>query len=245
MLEFLERHKVGILATIVFHLLLITILLIIQLNAIKTKKETQVFIDFTLPEDLQKEIKQKQEEVKKLSSQEFIKNMQQEYLGHNIAVNEADNSKQSIDKMVDDIKNELNINDKRTENNSEEIKPIQKIENKTVSDKIKPAFTVNAKGEKTFYKGATTITYFLAGRTDVYIPVPVYKCQGSGKVSLEIEVDNNGFVINANINKKESVITDECFAEAALNAALTTRFNAKSTAPSRQVGRISYIFIAQ
>ncbi len=245
MLNFLERHKAGILATILFHLLLITVFLIIQLKTLKPKKETQVFIDFALPEDLQKEIKQKQEEVKKLNSQEFIKNMQQEYIGHNIAVNEADNSRQNIDKMVDDIKNELNINDKRTDNNPEDQKPLQKIETKTLPVNKNTAYTTNAKGERTFYKGATTITYFLEGRTDVYIPVPVYKCQGSGKVSLEIEVDKNGFVITATINKKESVIMDECFSEAATNAALTTRFNAKSTAPEKQAGRISYIFVAQ
>jgi len=173
MLEFLERHKVGILATIVFHLLLVTVFLILQLNNVKPKKETQVFVDFALPEDVQKEIKQKQEEVKKLSSQEFIKTMQQEYLGHNIAVNEADNSKQSVDKMVDDIKNELNIKDRRTDENLRDDKPVEKIETKSVSDIKKPSYTTNAKGEKIFYKGATTITYFLEGRTDVYIPVPV------------------------------------------------------------------------
>jgi hypothetical protein len=245
MLDFLERHKIGILATIVFHLLLITVFLVVQLTTLKPKKETQVLIDFELPEDLQKEIKQKQEEVKKLNSQEFIKSMQQEYVGHNIAVNEADNSRQNIEKMVNDIKNELNINDKRTDNNPEDQKPLQKIEPVPLSGNSKPAYTTNEKGERTFYKGATTITYFLEGRTDVYIPVPVYKCQGGGKVSLEIEVDKNGYVIKATINKKESVITDECYSEAATNAALTTRFNAKGTAPDRQAGRISYIFVAQ
>lgn len=246
MLDLLERHKVGILATILFHFIVIALFLLLQLNAIKPKKNvTQVFIDFELPEDLQKEIKQKQEEVKKLSSQEFIKDMQKEYLGHNIAVNEADNSKQSIDKMVSDIKNELNINDQRPENNPEDQKPLEKIQTKEIAVIAKPGVTTNAKGERTFYKGATTITYYLEGRTDVYIPVPVYKCQGNGKVSLEIEVDPNGFVITATINKKESKISDDCLIEAATTAALTTRFNAKSTAPLRQAGRISYIFIAQ
>jgi len=244
-LDFIERHKVGILATILFHLLLITIFLILQLNALKPKKETQVFIDFTLPEDLQKEIKQKQEEVKKLNSHDFINTMQQEYLGHNIAVNEADNSKQNIDKMVTDIKNELNIKDQTIEDKALEKNTLNKIETKEVTSIKKPAYTVNEKGERTFYKGATTISYFLEGRSEVYIPVPVYKCQGSGKVALEIEVDPGGFVITAVINKKESQITDECLMQAATTAALTTRFNAKNEAPSRQAGRITYIFIAQ
>jgi hypothetical protein len=244
-LDWIEQHKVGILATILFHLVLITLFLALQLNSIKPKKETQVFIDFTLPEDLQKEIKQKQEEVKKLNSSDFINKMQKEYLGHNIAVNEADESKKSIDKMVSDIKSELNINDQRPIDKPEDHVTLKQIDTKEVNSINKPGYTTNAKGERTFYKGSTTISYFLEGRTEVYIPVPVYKCQGSGKVALEIEVDQSGFVITATINKKESQITDECLIEAAIKAALTTRFNAKVTASSRQAGRISYIFIAQ
>jgi hypothetical protein len=245
MLDWIERHKVGILVTILFHLVLITAFLAMQLKILKPKKETQVFIDFTLPEDLQKEIKQKQEEVKKLSSRDFINDMQKEYLGHNIAVNDADESKQNIDKMVSEIKSELKINDQRPEDKPEDHTTLKKIETKEVTSINKPGYTTNARGERTFYKGATTISYYLEGRTDVYIPVPVYKCQGSGKVALEIEVDQSGFVITAIINKKESRIMDECLVEAATKAALTTRFNAKTTAPSRQAGRISYIFIAQ
>ena len=246
MLDFIERHKVGILATIMFHLLLITVFLVLQLNALKPKKaETQVFIDFALPEDLQKEIKQKQEEVKKLNSQQFLKNMQQEYLGHNIPVNEADNSKQSVDKMVNEIKNELNIKENQPQDRAQEQTPLKKVETKEVTKVNKPEFTTNAKGERTFYKGPTTITYYLEGRNHVYIKTPIYQCQGSGKVAMEIVVDQNGYVITATVNKKDSQITDECLIEAATNAALVTRFDAKNSAPAKQAGRITYIFIAQ
>ena len=56
----------------------------------------------------------KKEEVKKLSQQQFIKDLNKEYAIKNVAVNEADvDAKPSIDKMVQDIKGELNIKDQK------------------------------------------------------------------------------------------------------------------------------------
>jgi hypothetical protein len=77
------------------------------------------------------------------------------------------------------------------------------------------------------------------------MPSPVYQCQGSGKVVLEILVNRNGYVLSAQINKSESQITEECLMEVATRTALTSRFNEKADAPEKQQGRITYIFIAQ
>jgi hypothetical protein len=245
-LDYIERHKIGILSTIIIHLLLVTMFMVIQFGTFKKKKENkEVLIDFVDPEVMQKAIEQKKEEVKQLSQQELIKSLQKEYQIKNIAVNEAPiDAKQSVDKMIQEIKDESNIKD---EKRAEPMKPQPKIEDIkkkdiTVSDK-KPAY--NAQGERTFYKGATTISYFLEGRTEVYIPVPVYQCQGSGKVVMDIVVNQSGYVMTATVNKQQSQMTEECLAEAANRAALTTRFTAKNTAPDKQKGRITYIFIAQ
>ena len=62
---------------------------------------------------------------------------------------------------------------------------------------------------------------------------------------VDIVVNQSGYVIDAIINKSKSQINDDCLVEAANRAALTTRFNAKNTAPERQRGTITYIFIAQ
>jgi hypothetical protein len=249
MLDYIERHKIGILATIVIHLFLVTLFMVIQFGSLKNKKQKQeVLIDFVDPEVMQKAIEEKKEEVKKLSQQEFIRDLQKEYqAGKNIAVNEAEHdASQSVDKMVQDIKGELNIHDNRS---TERLAPQQKLEEINKKDAAvtskKPEYTENARGERTFYKGPTTITYFLQGRNHVYIPVPVYKCQGSGKVSMEIEVNRSGYVITATVNKSKSQITEECLIEAATRAALTTRFNVNNSASEKQRGWITYIFIAQ
>jgi outer membrane biosynthesis protein TonB len=245
-LDFIERHKIGILSTIILHLVLVAMFMVINFGTFKKSPEKQqVLIDFVDQDALQKEIDQKKEEIKKMSQQE-LKSMQKEYIAKNVAVNEAENQgKQSVEKMVNDIKSELNIKD----NKAGGAQPAEKQKTEVIEKKETPAKEqkpdYNAKGERTYYKGATTISYSLEGRTDVYLPVPVYKCQGSGKVVMDIVVNPNGYVLSVAINKAESQITEECLLEAANRAALTSRFNAKGTAPDKQRGRITYIFIAQ
>ncbi len=215
-----------------------------QFGTLKQKKENkEVLIEFADPEALQKLIDQKKEEIKSLSQKEFVKNMQQEYLGHNLPVNEANpDAQKSIDKMVTDIKNELNIKDDQRQS----IEKEKKVENKeALVTQKKTEFSTNSKGERTFFKGATTVSYFLEGRMHTYFPVPVYQCQGSGKVYMNIQVDKRGYVISASVDNAKSQITDECLLEAAKRAALTARFNEKSVSPDRQNGYITYIFIAQ
>jgi hypothetical protein len=246
-LEFIERHKIGILTTIIIHLLLVTLFMVIQFGMLKQKKEKQeVLIDFVDPTVMEKAIEQKKEEVKKLSQQQFIKDLNKEYAIKNVAVNEADaDAKPSIDKMVQDIKGELNIKDQKP---ADQINPNPRKEDlKKLDAKLekKPEYTENAKGERTFYKGATTTIYYLKDRMHVHIPLPVYQCEGSGKVVMNLVVNRDGYVIDAIIDKQKSQINADCFVEAATRCAMSTRFNASQTAPEKQRGTITYIFIAQ
>lgn len=247
MFEFIERHKIGILTTIIIHLLLVTLFMVIQFGVLKKKKEKQeVLIDFVDPTIMEKAIEQKKEEVKKLSQQQLIKDLNKEYAIKNVAVNEANvDAKPDIDKMVKDIKGELNIKDQQRP--TEQINPNPKMEDvkKEALPEKKLEYTENAKGERTFYKGATTTTYYLKDRMHVHIPLPVYQCEGSGKVVMEIVVNREGYVLDATIDKQQSQITADCFVEAATRCALSTRFNASKTAPEKQQGKITYIFIAQ
>lgn len=247
MFEFIERHKIGILTTIIIHLLLVTLFMVIQFGILNKKKEKQeVYIDFVDPTVMQKAIEQKKEEVKKLSQQQLIKDLNKEYNIKNVAVNEANqDAKPDIDKMVQDIKGELNIKDKRQTDQLNPSPKAEEIKKKEALPEKKLEYTENAKGERTFYKGATSTTYYLKDRMHVHIPLPVYQCEGSGKVVMEIIVNRDGYVIDASIDKQQSQISADCFVEAATRCALSTRFNASKTAPEKQQGKITYIFIAQ
>jgi TonB family protein len=95
------------------------------------------------------------------------------------------------------------------------------------------------------YQGPTRIYYEMAGRNHLYLPIPIYKCRGSGKVVLKIEVNQKGIVEDASIIETVSTTTDPCLVETALSTAKISRFNPDIGAPRIQTGTLTYHFVAQ
>ena len=94
------------------------------------------------------------------------------------------------------------------------------------------------------YGGPTRINYFLEGRTHTHLPTPIYRCQGSGTITLRIEVNQRGEVERAIIITRESV-NDECLSETAVSSALVSKFNPDINAPRIQTGTLTFQFVAQ
>lgn len=78
-------------------------------------------------------------------------------------------------------------------------------------------------------------------RTSRSLNIPAYRCEGGGDVVVEITVNRAGEVVNARVQSGG----DECMRESALRAARVSRFNIDQSAPARQQGTITYIFIPQ
>ncbi len=101
----------------------------------------------------------------------------------------------------------------------------------------------NATSGDSKVKGNVTVSFSLEGRSAVYIHVPAYLCEGGGEVEVSISVNRNGNVVAASLVRGSSA--DPCLTEMSLMAARKSRFNVSSSAPERQSGTISYIFIPQ
>lgn len=95
------------------------------------------------------------------------------------------------------------------------------------------------------YSGPTRIFYDLPGRIHVYLPIPIYKCEGGGKVTLAIEVNPKGQVVKASVAAAESTTSDPCLTETAINSALSSRFTPNAGAVKTQTGTLTYIFVPQ
>lgn len=94
------------------------------------------------------------------------------------------------------------------------------------------------------YQGPSVLTYTLDGRRAIHLSNPAYKCLYGGDVTVNIEVNQNGYVVAANVDKSKS-ISDPNLQAAAIQAAKSSRFTASSTAPKKQRGTIVYRFIPQ
>jgi len=89
-------------------------------------------------------------------------------------------------------------------------------------------------------------SFSLNGRNIVGgFPNPDYNVQASGKVVVAITVDQNGHVVKATYSPKGSTTSDSRLISAAIGAAQKARFNVDRDAPSVQTGNITYIFNLQ
>jgi hypothetical protein len=86
----------------------------------------------------------------------------------------------------------------------------------------------------------SSVTFTLKGREKKDIPNPIYTCNGSGKVVVKIEVNQNGYVIDAKIDKKKSSTRNECLFDNALDYAQDALFS--SSELKEQKGYITYYF---
>jgi hypothetical protein len=137
------------------------------------------------------------------------------------------------------------IEEARNQQDREKLEELQAI--LASADYVPPS--IEEEAEESVYSGPTTITFeFLEeplNRGKVELTVPVYRCQGSGQVKVEVLVAPDGSVREARV-LEPIVGTDRvCFADAALAAALSSRFRIELSGPAKHRAVISYSFIAQ
>lgn len=247
-----EGKIVGILGTVIIHLIAAIIFMSLQLQALKTKEKKLEKFEIEFTELVEKKITEKPP-VLPPTSVENILHDDVEML--NIARNLSSKSEEKIDAKdyVDKVKEELiqsgklstdNYLDRQRENSQiTDEEQLALIKDKEIEDQEqKPKESQKMAAN---YRGPTRIYYDLQGRNHTYLPIPIYKCQGSGKIVLLIEVNQKGYVVNARIIEGESTVKDDCLIETATGSALVSTFEPDLKAPEIQKGTLTYIFVAQ
>lgn len=90
--------------------------------------------------------------------------------------------------------------------------------------------------------GGGTGNYHLAGRNALQKIKPVYDCQESGRVVIQVRVDRDGNTSDAKLELKGTTNSAPCLVKRAVQAALKTKWEAKPDAPDVQIGTITYQF---
>ena len=109
-------------------------------------------------------------------------------------------------------------------------------------DKGNPNGDPNASGYYGNGGGGTGGNYRLTNRKALAKPKPTYDCNEEGRVVVSISVDKTGKVFSAQPGVKGTTNSASCLLRRAKEAALKTRFNSDSNAPTKQVGSIIYNF---
>ena len=241
----------GILGTLIIHLIAGIIFLSLQLRSLEKKIASEYQVELAPQAELVAK-KEKIIEVPATTVEKILKG-DEEML--NIARNLSSKPAEKINAAdyIDKVKEELIKSGKLgVDNYIDEQKKIKEsggdenltFKKDTIVEKMKEK--PGSSGEMAAnYKGPTRIYYDLFGRNHLYLPIPIYKCEGSGKVVLSIEVDQNGVVQKAQIVDRESTASDPCLIETAINTALLSRFNPDANSPRIQIGMLTYLFVAQ
>ena len=245
----LRSKLVGILGTVIVHLIAAIIFMSFQIHKLKIDRSDEFIVEFTPVES------DKEENLIKLpvSSIESIFQGDEEML--NIARNLARKPDVKIDPAdyIDKVKEELiksgqlgpdNYIDEQKrllEQSKDEPLAYERDTDVQKKDDAEP----DSREMASNYQGPTRIYYELIGRHHMYLPIPIYKCQGSGKVVLAILVNQRGIVEEAKIIETGSTASDPCLVETALKTALISRFNPDIKSPKIQTGTLTYHFVAQ
>lgn len=102
------------------------------------------------------------------------------------------------------------------------------------------------------FSGNVMVQFELSGRTafkndNWYVRNPGYTCgkNSNGLVVVQIKVNRNGNVVNAQVNSSLSNGASQCMLTKAVEYARKSRFNYSSASTQTQLGIIKYIFVAQ
>jgi protein TonB len=244
-----EGRVAGILGTVIVHLIAAIIFMSFKLQSVRREIKEEFTVEFMETDELEEE----SDKLIELPASSIEKILQGNEEMLNIARNLANRPDVRIDpaEYINKVKEELIESGKlRPDNYIDEQRRIQEndpeeplsLEGKDRKEEEQPAESQEMAAN---YQGPTRIYYDLAGRTHIYLPIPIYKCPGSGKIVLSIHVNQKGFVESAQVIDRESTGKDPCLRETAVTSALISRFNPDLDAPKLQTGTLTYHFVAQ
>ena len=231
-------QKAGIYITVSVHLAVIIVLLLIRIGQ-EIQRENSFVLDFSQQEEMER--KQEEAQLKELTAEQ-VERLLAAAEGIPIRNVTVDRSA-----LKDDRGTNADELYKEAERLAQELKDGQnrQVEDPeafaAAADPVKPQ---PQKTQEKPYSGPSVLSWSLDGRKATHLPIPAYRCYGAGEVVVIIAVNNRGDVVNAKVDNDVSS-SDGCLRSFAIRAARLSKFSSSATAPARQMGTITYAFIAQ
>ena len=231
-------QKAGIYITVSVHLAVIIVLLAVRIGQ-EIQRENSFVLDFTQQEE--KERREEQARLQEMTAEklEDLIAAAQAIPVRNVTVDRsalkddrgtnADELYQEAERLAQDLKDGQN---RQVEDPEAFAAAADPVKPKQEEQKAKP------------YSGPSVLSWSLDGRKATHLPIPAYRCYGAGEVTVVIAVNNRGDVVNAKVSEEYST-NDGCLRNYAIRAARLSKFSVSETAPARQMGTITYAFIAQ
>lgn len=238
-MDFFDEHKALIITVLLFSVMLLAMYNINISNNNKKVRETLIELNDLRPEE------PKQEEVKEQVKKSPADQQRPSVKTHQAFNQDQEESQSKMQSRLDEIFQKNSAEQKAEEEADSKSSPGDYTLTENRRKKIQKASEGNNTSDETSLKKGSlrdsSISFSLQGRSSIDIPNPIYTCDTSGKIVVNITVDQYGQVIATSINKRSSTSSNECLTDMALEYAAGARF---SKLPGRlsQPGTITYNF---
>ena len=220
-MEFIEKHKALIITTMLMSIVVLSMYNISMFN--KQKEQSEILME--IPEEFLAEEEPEPEEELIAQEDRQLDPSSRTHAAYNEDFEDHDEIEQRIKSLTEA---------EQTEQAPEEEAPAESDESIPIVEEKKPA------PEEETNNRNSSLTYNLKDRKSVDLPNPVYTCNGSGRVVVKIEVNQNGYVTNTKVDKKRSSTRNECLFDNAMDYARKALFSSSDI--EKQEGTITYYF---
>ena len=236
------RHNIySIIGTLVFHILLVGMMLLTEMERVQEIREKEVVIE--IPLELMEQVDLISETMSETTPVPNDPASEANFPGmvSNRPSNRGVTGKdqffdENYQKEVDAAKNLSSDVNRQLAQEIVDINSIQMPEDVTEGREKEQISNV-------VYSGESNIEYHLSNRYHLRLPIPVYLARGGGVVTVEITVNREGKVVSARTRQTDTA--GQQIYLYARTAAQRTVFNADPSAPEVQTGTIRYTFIPQ
>lgn len=231
-------HRIGLCVTIIIYLVFGIAFISSKILLNSRAPYKGMVIDIQNVEALEKERDRLLEELKKKNSSIDWKSIR------NVSSNE--------NALNENLKDEKGTNTAQLNASAEEVERNMRLNREAYEQGLREAQKAGERGEETkkqekstdrHVKGTVTVSFSLVNpiRYSRHLVKPAYRCEGGGDVTVRITVSRSGEVIHAQVVSGG----DECMRQTAVESALNSQFDINESAPERQQGTITYVFIPQ
>ena len=234
-------HRVGLCVTIIVYLLLGIGFFASKIVIGRKVSQQGMYIDLQELAALEQERDRLAEEVRRANQNidwSKIRNTSsnENALNENLADDRGTNTS-SLNEDAEAVEQRMRANREAYERG---LKDAKRAGERTEGDKNNDS-SGNKSDKKV--KGSVTVSFSFDNpvRYSRHLVKPAYRCEGGGEVVVKVAIARAGKVLYAYVESGG----DECMRQTAVSAAKGSRFDHNNSAPAKQEGVITYIFIPQ
>ncbi|MFD1062922.1 hypothetical protein ACFQ1Q_06655 [Winogradskyella litorisediminis] len=199
--------------------------------------ETFYKIEAKTEKEIQEEVKQL-EDIKPTTNKAFNEDEDFKNLMKNFKTIAADDFEKTTKQLEESTTEKEVATITNSSINSNQGYALKQKETETYKN-VKKLLDKKQNGIAEHSSGGSTLTYSLKDRRLLDYDTPRYLCEKSGKIVVNIKVDNNGNVFEAYINGSSNS-SNQCLEDHAIEYAKSVRFNSSNR--TNQLGSITFYF---